>query len=357
MPAPTPRSRRSRKPPTPAERDALEAGLRHVTDAAPGIRRERRGRGFRYRDPQGHAVRDAATLERIRMLAIPPAYREVWICASALGHLQATGRDARGRKQYRYHPDWRPLRDANKFDRVVAFGRALPKLRRAVRADLALPGLPREKVLAGVVAIMANTLVRVGNEGYARENGSFGLTTLRNRHASFPRGQLRLQFTGKGGRGHEAGIDDRRLLRLVRAMHGLPGQRLFQYRDDGGVLVPVESSDVNDYLRARMGEAFTAKDFRTWGATEAAFRALAATGRDAAPTQAAVAGVRRQVIDAVAEMLGNTPTVCRKAYIDPRVFDGWEDGRLQRVAKGARGPRQWQSAVLRFLARAPRDGG
>jgi len=346
---------KARKPLTPAERDAVEAGLRYVSDATPGIRRLRRGRGFSYRDPQDRAVRDADTLERIRRLAIPPAYREVWICTSARGHLQATGRDARGRKQYRYHPDWRPLRDANKFDRIVAFGHALPKLRRGVRADLALPGLPRGKVLAAVVAIMATTLVRVGNSSYARENGSFGLTTLRNRHARFIDGALRLQFAGKGGRMHEAGIRDRRLLRLVRAMHELPGQRLFQYRDADGNLVPVESADVNDYLRERMGDAFTAKDFRTWGATEAAFRQLADTPVEKDMPVSAVGDVRGRVVDAVALMLGNTAAVCRKAYIDPRVFDGWRDGRLQRAAKKARGPRQWEAAMLRFLARAPRE--
>ena len=339
---------------TPAERDAIAAGLRYVSDASPGIRRERRGRAFSYRDPDGALVRDDDTLSRIRALAIPPAYTQVWICASPLGHLQATGRDARGRKQYRYHPDWRPLRDANKFDRIVAFGRALPKLRRRVRADLARPGLPREKVLAGVVAIMASTLVRVGNDSYARENGSFGLTTLRTRHARFLAGELRLQFVGKGGRAHEAGIQDPRLRRLVRAMHELPGQRLFQYRDADGTLAAVESSDVNDYLRECMGEAFTAKDFRTWGATEAAFRQLATIACDDAISDTAAAGVCREVCTAVSALLGNTPTVCRKSYIDPRVFDGWRDGRLQRRAARARGPRQWEAALLGFLSRASR---
>ncbi|MGY1410645.1 DNA topoisomerase IB [Luteimonas sp. A611] len=354
----TGRSRRTpRRPLTPAERDAVEAGLHYVSDTAPGIQRQRCGRGFRYLDPDGGSLRDADTLARIRSLAIPPAYREVWICRSARGHLQATGRDARGRKQYRYHPDWRPLRDANKFDRIVAFGRALPKLRRRVRADLALPGLPREKVLAGVVAIMANTLIRVGNDCYARENGSFGLTTLRTRHARFLGKELRLQFNGKGGRAHEAGIQDPRLLRLVRAMHELPGQRLFQCRDEGGDLVPVESNDVNAYLRECMGDAFTAKDFRTWGATEAAFRQLAEIPVDAATSDTAAAGVCREVVTSVAAMLGNTPTVCRKSYVDPRVFDGWRDGTLHRKAQHARGPRQWEAALLGFLscgARAPK---
>jgi len=351
----TGRGRRTmRRPLTPAERDAVEAGLRYVSDTDPGIRRMRCGSGFRYLDPDGATLRDVETLARIRSLAIPPAYREVWICRSPRGHLQATGRDARGRKQYRYHPDWRPLRDANKFDRIVAFGKALPKLRRRVRADLALPGLPREKVLAGVVAIMANTLIRVGNDCYARENGSFGLTTLRTRHARFLGKELRLQFNGKGGRAHEAGIQDPRLLRLVRAMHELPGQRLFQYRDEDGELVPVESSDVNAYLRECMGEAFTAKDFRTWGATEAAFRQLAEIPADAATSDTAAAGVCREVVTSVAAMLGNTPTVCRKSYVDPRVFDGWRDGTLHRKAQRARGPRQWEAALLGFLSRGSR---
>ena len=353
---PASRSRR-RRALTPAERDAIAAGLRYVSDTSPGIRRERRGRGFCYRDPDGALVRDADILQRIRSLAIPPAYRDVWICVSPRGHLQATGRDARGRKQYRYHPDWRPLRDANKFDRIVAFGRALPKLRRRVRADLSLRGLPREKVLAGVVAIMAGTLIRVGNDSYARENGSFGLTTLRTRHARFLGQELRLQFKGKGGRTHEAGIQDPRLLRLVRTMHELPGQRLLQYRDDDGELVPVESSDVNAYLRECMGEDFTAKDFRTWGATEAAFRQLAVIACEDAISDTAAAGVCREVCTSVAGLLGNTPTVCRKSYIDPRVFEGWRDGSLHRRAARARGPRQWEAALLGFLSRASRKSG
>jgi DNA topoisomerase-1 len=345
-----PGRRTKRRPLTPAERDAVEAGLCYVCDTAPGIRRMRCGRGFRYVDPEGRCVRDPETLARIRSLAIPPAYRDVWICISARGHLQATGRDARGRKQYRYHPDWRPLRDANKFDRIVAFGQALPKLRRRVRADLVLPGLPREKVLAGVVAIMASTLIRVGNDCYARENGSFGLTTLRTRHARFLGKELRLQFNGKGGRAHEAGIQDPRLLRLVRVMHELPGQRLFQYRDADGSLVPVESADVNAYLRECMGGSFTAKDFRTWGATEAAFRQLAAIPAEAATSQTAANGICREVVTSVAALLGNTPTVCRKSYVDPRVFEGWRDGRLHRAAESARGQRRWETALLCFLS-------
>ena len=339
-----------------AARQAREAGLVHVSDVEPGIRRRRAGRGFRYLDASGAVVRDAATLERIRALAIPPAYTDVWICAHARGHLQATGRDARRRKQYRYHPQWRWVRDNGKFTRIVAFGRALPRLRRRVRADLALPGHPRDKVLAIVVSLMAATLVRVGNAEYVRDNGSFGLTTLRNRHVEFVRGgRVRLHFTGKGGQVHDIAVDDRRLVRLVRGCRQLPGQMLFQYRDDDGELHPVDSGAVNDYLRDAMGEAFTAKDFRTWGGTLAAFQRLAALPLPARRSERALARVRQEVTATVAGMLGNTVAVCRKAYIDPVVFDGWIDGRLARCANGARGPRQWEQAALRFLDRAHRD--
>jgi DNA topoisomerase-1 len=342
----------------PAEAaEAAAAGLLYVSDCDPGIRRLRCGRGFRYRDADGATVRDAATLERIRALAIPPAYRDVWICVSPRGHLQATGRDARGRKQYRYHPGWRSCRDAGKFERLPAFADALPRLRRALRTDLAEPGFPRDKVLALVVLTLSATLLRVGNDAYARENGSYGLTTLRSRHARFPQGGLRLRFTGKGGKQHDVGIDDRRLARLLRSMHQLPGQRLFQYRDDEGTLCPVDSSMVNTYLQQRMGAAFTAKDFRTWGATLAAFQLLAAIPPPADASERAIAGLQQQVVGDVASRLGNTATVCRKSYIDPCVFTGWQDGRLARAAARARGPRQWETAARRFLARAHREAG
>ncbi|KAF1686334.1 DNA topoisomerase [Pseudoxanthomonas broegbernensis] len=333
---------------------AADAGLHYVGDAAPGIRRVRCGRGFRYLHADGTAVRDRATLHRIRALAIPPAYREVWICASARGHLQATGRDARGRKQYRYHPQWRTRRDSHKFDRLAAFAAALPRLRRAVRADLALPGLPQPKALAAVVRIMSATLLRVGNAEYARDNGSFGLTTLRNRHARFLADGLRLHFPGKGGRVQDVDVHDRRLARLVRGMHQLPGQALFQYRDGDGVLQPVDSGAVNAYLRERMGEDFTAKDFRTWGATLAAFRLLAATPLPDPPSARALADAERSTVAEVAALLGNTAAVCRTSYIDPCVFPGWRDGRLHAAAGNARGARQWETAARRFLVRAHR---
>ena len=339
----------------PAASQAAEAGLVYVSDGEPGISRRRAGKGFGYRQPNGEAVRDAATLDRIRALAIPPAYTEVWICRNARGHLQATGRDARRRKQYRYHAQWSATRGDGKFDRIVAFGKALPKLRRAVRRDLALPGWPRAKVLALVVAVMADTLVRVGNEGYARENKSFGLTTLRNRHAEFVSGgRARLHFRGKGGQQHDITLDDQRLAKLVRGVQQLPGQALFQYRDDEGNVRPVDSGEVNDYLRAAMGESFTAKDFRTWGGTLAAFQRLAATALPDEHSERALKMLQNEVIQSVADALGNTPAVCRKAYIDPCAFAGWREGSLQRAANGARGERQWEQATLKFLDHAHR---
>ncbi len=339
-------------------RSARAAGLRYVADGEPGLSRHRSGRGFAYRDARGRPVRAERTLARIRALAIPPAYTEVWICADPRGHLQATGRDARGRKQYRYHPHWRQVRDERKFERLAAFGAALPALRRRVRQDLHARGFPRAKVLAIVVAVMAETLLRVGNHAYARTNRSFGLTTLRNRHIAFLRGgRARLRFRGKGGQAQEVELDDARLVKLVRACQQLPGQALFQYRDDEGRVQRVDSGAVNDYLREAMGEAFTAKDFRTWGGTLAAFRRLAAEpapGPDS--SERARAQVCNAVVDEVARALRNTRAVCRKAYIDPAVFEGWRDGRLARRAAGARSEAQWERALLGFLRAAHRGG-
>lgn len=342
-------------PTADARQAAREAGLRYVTDAQPGIARLRSGRGFRYRDAQGRAVRDAATLERIRGLAIPPAYAEVWICATANGHLQATGRDARKRKQYRYHPDWAATRGEGKFDRVIAFGAAMPKLRRRLARDLKLPGYPRNKVLAIVVAVMAATLIRVGNAGYAKDNKSFGLTTLRNRHVDFARsGRARFKFRGKGGLEHDVVLDDAKLTKLIRGIEQLPGQHLFQYETDDGSVCPVDSADVNDYLRDAMGEDFTAKDFRTWGGTLASFQLLATmpvpeATRGDTPSERALVAAQNEVIRQVADMLGNTPSVCRKAYIDPSVFAGWREGTVQSAAARARGARQWEAAALKYL--------
>lgn len=339
---------------------AEQAGLRYVCDDQPGITRRRSGDGFAYLEPDGSRVTDRELLDRIRKLAIPPAWTDVWICRQRNGHLQATGRDARGRKQYRYHAEWQEVRGAGKFDRIVAFGEALPRLRRRLRSDLRQRGFPRGKVIAMVVALLAETLVRVGNDAYARENRSYGMTTLRKRHIAFLRGgRARLKFRGKGGAEHEVELDDRRMVQMVRRMQQLPGQALFQYRDDDGELRPVDSGEVNDYLHEAMGGPFSAKDFRTWGGTLAAFRALACTpvpeGRDGGePAERVLAGVLNEVVRDVAAQLGNTPAVCRKAYIDPVVFEAWREGRLARYANGARGPRQWEQAALRFLRREHR---
>lgn len=351
------------EPLTPTDEDcraqAAEAGLLYVSDGEPGIARRRCGRGFSYRTPDGACLRDRRELDRIRALAIPPAWTGVWICTSRRGHLQATGRDARGRKQYRYHPEWQRVRGQARFGRLAEFADALPHLRRRLRRDLALRGLPRDKVLAIAVSLMMDTLVRVGNDAYARDNRSYGLTTLRDRHLQLLRpGRARLRFRGKGGQLHEVSIDDPRMARLVKACQELPGQQLFQYRDAGGRVRPLGSGDVNAYLRRAMGGNFTAKDFRTWGATLLAFRSLATTplpeparGQQA-PSARAVAAACNQVVAEVAEALRNTPAVCRRAYIDPRVFAGWEDGRLARAAANARGPRQWEQAACRFLRQA-----
>jgi len=334
---------------------ARMAGLRYVLDTAPGIRRRRAGSGFSYLDPGGTRVRDRGELARIVALAVPPAYTDVWICADPRGHLQATGRDARARKQYRYHPAWRRVRDHGKFARMAAFGAALPALRRRLRRDLALPGLPRDKVLAVVVALLADTLARVGNEEYARSNRSFGLTTLRTRHAAFVRGgRLSLRFRGKSGLEHDLVVDDARLARIVRRCRELPGQALFQYLDDDGARQPIDSGMVNDYLQDAMGGPFTAKDFRTWGATLAAIAMLARRGPPAEADARALDAIAREVVSGVAAQLRNTPAVCRASYIHPLAFAAWRDGRLQRLAvRAQKGPRRFEAIALKLL-RAPR---
>ncbi|MCR6700759.1 MAG: DNA topoisomerase IB [Dokdonella sp.] len=336
---------------------AREAGLIHVRDGTPGIRRRRAGKGFVYSDVDGSPIRDEDALARIRKLAVPPAYTEVWICRDPLGHLQATGRDARRRKQYRYHARWRLVRDRNKFSRLAAFGLALPKLRRRLRRDLAQPGLPREKVLAVVVSLLADTLARVGNETYARENRSFGLTTLRNRHvANLRGGRLVLRFRGKSGLAHDVVVDDARLTRIVARCHQLPGQQLFQYLGEDGSCQPVDSGQVNAYLREATGAEFTAKDFRTWGGTLAAAELLARTPLPEQGGERALAAVETAVVREVAAVLRNTPAVCRKSYVDPRVLEAWRSGRLHRLAgaHGARGPRQLETLLVRLLARRAR---
>lgn len=338
-----------------ALRLARRAGLRHVCCAQPGIRRRRQGRHFVYLDPDNRRIDDPELLARIRSLAIPPAYREVWICPDPRGHLQAVGVDARGRRQYRYHGDWRRLRDASKFGRLLEFGAALPRLRRQLRRDLAAPALSRQKVLALLVTLLDRTRIRIGNDEYARENGSFGLTTLRKRHLQLvSQGRARLRFRGKGGLDRELEIDDRRLVRLLRRCQQLPGQRLFQYLDDDGQPHPIASSLVNDYLRAAMGGDFTAKDFRTWGATMRAIALLRATPPPAAASEAAFRRCINETITQVASELGNTPAVCRKAYIHPRVFEAWREGRLHhlgdaRPAAALPSPRRAERLALQFL--------
>jgi DNA topoisomerase-1 len=314
-------------------------GLVYVSDRSRGIRRVRRSPRnskrpkFDYIAAGGRRIRDARTLARIAKLAIPPAYEDVWICANPRGHLQATGRDARGRKQYRYHPDWSVARNDRKHSRMRDFGKALGRLRAAVRRDLRLPGLPREKVLALVVKLLDATQVRVGNEEYARSNGSFGLTTLRDRHARFPgRGQALLQFKGKGGAEHDVLVDDARLAKLVRRCQELPGQALFQYLDEQGDTRAIDSGQVNDYLRERMGGEFTAKDFRTWHATLHALTLLNGVPLPEKPSEAALRRCMNAVVKDVASGLRNTPAVCRKSYINPAVFIAWQNGELRRRA-------------------------
>ncbi len=312
--------RAKRLDPFAAPADAAKAAaLRHVSDDSPGIQRRKSGKGFSYASPDGAVIRDRDTLARIRALAIPPAWTSVWICTHPEGHIQATGRDARGRKQYRYHPDWRTMRDATKYERMLAFGAALPKIRARVREDLALPGLPRDKVLAIIVQLLETTFMRVGNEEYAKANKSFGLTTLLNRHVDIDGGTIRFRFRGKSGKTHDIEVHDRRLARLVARCRDLPGQDLFQYVDDDGHPQPVGSSDVNEYLKAISGEDFTAKDFRTWAGTLLAATELTNIQDDEAVTKASV----NAAIAAVANQLGNTPTICRKCYIHPRIIDAF----------------------------------
>lgn len=337
---------------------ARAAKLRYVTDRRPGITRVRTKGGFGYRMPDGSRITDEETLTRIRKLAIPPAYEDVWICLHANGHLQAVGRDARGRKQYRYHPRWRAVRDEAKYGKMLLFGRVLPKIRAQVEQDLARRGLPREKVLAAIVRLLETTLMRVGNEEYARQNASFGLTTLRNRHVKVEGGSIRFDFRGKSGLDHRIDLRDRRLATIVRRCQELPGQELFQYLDDEGERHDIGSDDVNDYLQAITGEDITAKDFRTWAATNLA--ALALHELEAFDSHAKARKNVLQAIEAVSKLLGNTPAICRKCYIHPAIFDGYLDGSLveamkQRadavLADPPQGLKAEEAAVTAFLSR------
>ncbi len=321
------------------------AHLTYVSDLDPGIRRRKAGHGFNYLDADGKLVTAEPTLDRIRKLAIPPAWTDVWIAPTEHGHIQATGRDVKGRKQYRYHERWRQVRDGGKYDRLIAFGRALPKLRKQVEHDLARHGLPREKVLAAVIRVMEITLIRVGNEEYAKANKSFGLTTLRNRHAHIGSAKAVFEFRGKSGKTHKTGFSDRRLARILKACQDLPGQRLFQYLDDEGQRHSVESADVNAYIRRVLGDDVSAKDFRTWAGTLAAARALATL--PASETKDAAKKSVVTCVKAVSGVLGNTPAVCRKAYIHPAVLEAYEAGEL--AVKPGESDRAFETAVLRFL--------
>jgi DNA topoisomerase-1 len=305
---------------------AQEAGLIYVSDTKPGITRQRSGRGFRYFAPDGDRIRDKQTLARIKSLVIPPAWTDVWICPNPRGHIQATGRDDRDRKQYRYHPKWREVRDETKYNRMIAFGEALPAIRKRVEHDLSLPELPREKVLATVVRLLETTLIRVGNEEYARSNHSFGLTTMRNRHVKVDGSKLRFKFKGKSGKTHSIGITDRRLARIVKRCQDLPDQELFEYLADDGTRHTVDSSDVNDYLQEISGKDFTAKDFRTWAGTLLAASTL--TEMEQPHSQAEAKRNVVQAIEQVSSRLGNTPTICRKCYVHPAVLDAYLEGTL-----------------------------
>ena len=341
---------------------AQAVGLRYMSDTTPGIRRKRAGKGVAYIGPDGQPVRDPKQLERIRSLAIPPAYTDVWICADPRGHIQATGRDARGRKQYRYHPRWREARDETKFGRMLAFSEALPKIRARVERDLALPGLPREKVLAAVVRLLECTWIRVGNEEYSRTNRSYGLTTLQDQHATITGVKVRFRFRGKSGKTHEVELSDRRLARIVQRCQELPGEELFQYVDQEGNVQDVGSGDVNDYLREITGEDFTAKDFRTWHGTILAVMALREIGPCGSVREAKSNFL--QAIDRVAERLNNTRAVCRKYYVHPAVLETYGDGtiwecvgRTADAARNGTGLSEEERTVVRLLERLPGPNG
>ena len=325
-------------------------GLSWCSDDNPGLTRRRAGKGWSYRDAKNQPIKDPRVLDRIRALAIPPAWTDVWICPKANGHIQATGRDVKGRKQYRYHAGWSSARSENKFDKLPAFSRALPKLRAQVEHDLGLRGPVKDKVLATAVRLLEITLIRVGNATYARQNRSYGLTTLNKRHLEVDGSALTFEFRGKSGKDHRVSVRDRRLARLVRALEELPGQHLFKYRTADGDLCPVTSDDVNAYIRAAMGDQFSAKDFRTWAGTVSAARALREMEPPTSPTDA-----KRKItvcVKAVAGLLGNTPTVCRASYVHPKVMELYESGELKTVLPGpdAKG---FEAALIRTLKLNP----
>jgi DNA topoisomerase-1 len=333
--------------PTDPLASAAAAGLRYVTDKKPGISRVRKGQQFEYVNPEGTPVTDEATLARIRSLVIPPAWENVWICPSPNGHLQAVGRDAKGRKQYRYHSDYRHQRDQTKYSRMLAFGAALPGIRKRIDEDLHLPGLPREKVLAAVVKLMESTCIRVGNDEYARENQSYGLTTMRDKHVEVAGSRIRFKFRGKSGQQQDIELTDPKLAKIVRRCRDIPGFELFQYIDEAGTVCDVTSTDVNDYIREVSGEDFTAKDFRTWGGTGAAALVLEQLGRAESETQ-----MKKNVVEAVKQVsakLGNRPATCRKYYVHPAVLDAYSDGSLFDALKSCQTERREEECVMKVV--------
>jgi DNA topoisomerase-1 len=345
-------------------RDAAEsAGLRYVSDEQPGIRRRKAGKGFTYVKPGGSKVDDEATLKRIKTLAVPPAWTDVWICPHTNGHIQATGRDAKGRKQYRYHARFREVRDGTKYEHMMAFAQALPAIRAKLKEHMALRGLPREKVLATVVHLLESTLIRVGNDDYVKQNKSYGLTTLRNKHVKVDGSELRFEFKGKSGKTWNLQVKDRRIAKIVRACQELPGQDLFQYIDEDGVQRDVTSADVNAYLKEITGQEVTAKDFRTWAGTVLA--ALALKEFETFDTQAKAKKNVRAAIERVASKLGNTPTICRKCYIHPEIMSSYVEGSLllevkkeveSELREDLAGLKPEEAAVLSLLeARLNRD--
>jgi DNA topoisomerase I len=333
---------------------AREAGLRYVSDSMTGIRRIRSGKGFVYKNGTQKKISDPKIIQRIKALAIPPAWTDVWICPLSEGHLQATGRDARKRKQYRYHPRWKEVRDFAKFDRMILFGETLPVVREQVEKDLSLAGLPRDKVLATIVRLLEITLIRVGNDEYAKQNGSYGLTTMRNHHVKIYGTTIQFRFKGKSGIAHNLGIKDRRLASIIQKCQEIPGYELFQYIDENGQPIDVDSSDVNDYLRRISGHDFTAKDFRTWAATVLAGMALKIQSASAEQEKRTKKKMN-EAVASVARLLGNTPTVCRKSYIHPGVLDGYMEGTLQKAWESfsekdaIQGLAEEECAVLSFL--------
>ncbi len=335
---------------------AKEAGLRYVTDAKPGVSRRRRGKKFIYIDPEGKRITDHNEVIRIQRLGIPPAWDDVWICRFENGHLQASGRDARGRKQYRYHARWREARDQTKFERMITFGKALPKIRGRVQRDLAKSGMPREKVLATIVRLLETTLIRIGNEEYAKENKSFGLTTMRNRHVKVSSSKIHFEFKGKSGKYHAIDVRDPQLARIVKRCQDLPGHELFEYVDEEGAIRSVDSGDVNTYLREQCGEDCTAKDFRTWTATVLAMVALKEFEKFTSSKEAKCNVTA--AIEAVSRMLGNTPAICRKCYVHPEVVNSYMEGSLidtlrqrgeEKMSRELSRLKPEEAAVLMFL--------